>query len=161
MFDHLPYDDTNGSKEGLVREFILNNLGIPLKVTATVGNKKKGLLSSSSTFKFNSDKRNNPYTEEAGCYLFFLNSTLDQYIGSALSIKNRFSGHRNAFSSAKRSETIKLYTASPGGIKDFTFGTIYLCPNFYNLFIEAHPRYTLSTGEYNFLMGFLGVAFYY
>jgi hypothetical protein len=42
MFDHLPFDQTNKSKEGLVRTFILKNLDIPLKVSCTVGNQKKG-----------------------------------------------------------------------------------------------------------------------
>lgn len=151
MFDHLPFDQTNKSKEGLVRTFILKNLDIPLKVSCTVGNKKKRLLSSSSTFQFNTDKRNNPYSEEAGCYLFFLNSTLDQYIGSSINIKTRFIGHRDSFSSSKKQKTLRLYRVA-GGLKHFSFGTIYLCPNFYNLFINAHPLYTLSTGEYNLLM---------
>jgi hypothetical protein len=35
LFEHSPCDDTNKSKEGhsVLREFILNNLDIPLKVT--------------------------------------------------------------------------------------------------------------------------------
>jgi hypothetical protein len=33
----------------------------------------------------------------------------------------------------------------PDGIKAFTFGTIYLCPNFHNLFSNAYPKYVLST----------------
>lgn len=135
MFYHLPYDEPNELNDslpspGLVRKFLLDNLDKPLIVTSTLRSKKKGLLSPKTIYDFNEIKGNISCTEDAGCYVFINNSTLDQYIGSAVNIKKRLMAHKDGFSSSKKSESLKLYAYSNNGIRDFSFGTIYLTTNF-------------------------------
>jgi hypothetical protein len=69
-----------------------------------------------------------------------------QAVGSAIRLDDRLDEHVESFTSTK-SAARQNYGNTIGGIDSFTFGTIYLLPNYLLSFYALYPGYILTQGS--------------
>ncbi len=75
-----------------------------------------------------------------------------QTIGSALNFLTRLRTHFDGFLGSGKLTILHRYGMTVGGISAFTFGRVYVLPNYLSSFTNLHPGYTLTQGEYDILM---------